>query len=142
MIEVTRRVVFAAAHHLPSHPGACRYMHGHNWVVEVTCRGALYAGGPAQGMVIDMGEVKHALDELVTGVADHADLNEVMPAGWLPPTTEHVAGWVGTVLVEAGLPVARVTVRETENQWATWYAPERGAPGTPPALPPESRRHP
>lgn len=63
MLSVTRRFKFDAAHRLLNHESQCRFVHGHTWTAEVSCR------APQQdslGRVIDFGVIK----ELVGGWID------------------------------------------------------------------------
>lgn len=120
--EVTRRVRFEAAHHLPDHKGQCQYVHGHSWVAWIVCAGEIRS----DGMVVDMGHVAaHFADEIEPQL-DHAVLNGVdhlrPGARFHPPSTENVARYLLDAYLKAGFPVVRVTVQETENQTATVFA--------------------
>lgn len=118
-IEVTRRVCFAAAHHLPSYVGDCAIVHGHNWEAEITVAGGLHFDGPEQGMVMDMARIKRHFSTHLEMMLDHADLNKTLPPEFQPPTTENVARYLMASYLGFGFPVVRITVRETENQTAT-----------------------
>lgn len=110
MYQVTKRFEFCAAHRLLGHEGRCRYLHGHNYAVEVNI------GSPIldpMGMVVDFSVLK-----VVVGgwIYDHWDHNTIlhpedpllrvdsveervgrtpfiMPAGHPNPTAENMA-WV------------------------------------------------
>jgi len=62
--------------------------HGHNYVLEVTVRGAV---DPLTGMVMDLAELKRVVGEAVVARFDHADLNRdpLFAAGAIP-TTENL----------------------------------------------------
>src|SRR5581483_4387148 len=63
--------------------------HGHNYIVEVSVEGD---PDPKTGMVIDLQELKDAIEEEVVGPMDHRFLNfEVEPFDRVVPTTENVA---------------------------------------------------
>jgi 6-pyruvoyltetrahydropterin/6-carboxytetrahydropterin synthase len=63
--------------------------HGHNYVLEVTVEGD---PDPVTGMVFDLRELKHILNEEVVEPMDHRFLNrEVPPFDRVVPTTENVA---------------------------------------------------
>jgi 6-pyruvoyltetrahydropterin/6-carboxytetrahydropterin synthase len=84
-VYVTRQVHFNAAHRLfnPSKgrvwnertygPCANPNGHGHNYVLEVTVRGAPDRG---TGYVIYLVELKRVLERAVTGPCDHRNLNK------------------------------------------------------------------
>lgn len=118
--EVTRRIRWEAAHYLPPpHEGKCARLHGHSWSAEVVLRGDLQEEGQERGMIVDMGEVgRHFRDNLEPHL-DHHVLNDTLPEAYQPPTTENVARYLLDHYREAGFPVVRVVLRETENQTAT-----------------------
>jgi 6-pyruvoyltetrahydropterin/6-carboxytetrahydropterin synthase len=73
---ITRIYAFSAAHTLPSHPGKCKQMHGHNYRLEVT---------------VVKNPWFHELDEWVQPILDrydHSYLNDLLIA---EPTVEHLA---------------------------------------------------
>lgn len=109
--EVTRRVRWEAAHRLPDYHGPCAQLHGHSWSAEITCEGTV----AADGMVVDMHHVASWFADELEPLLDHALLNDVIEV----PSTENVAAFILDSYIEAGFPVVRVTVRETENQTAT-----------------------
>lgn len=63
--------------------------HGHNYIFEVSVEGD---PDPKTGMVIDLRELKEAIEEEVVAPMDHRFLNfEVKPFDRIVPTTENVA---------------------------------------------------
>lgn len=126
MLTVTRRIEFDAAHRLPGHPGKCRMVHGHRYVLEVVLS-AVNGLGP-DGMILDFGTVKRALGAWVDARLDHRlilagdgdredgiaeseqplakvardlggpDAVTACPTG--SPTVENMAGWLGRSLGE------------------------------------------
>lgn len=67
---LTKEFRFEASHQLPNHPGKCRNLHGHSWVLEVTVRGEL---DESTGMVMDYGDIKAAVQPIVDRL-DHQHL--------------------------------------------------------------------
>ena len=62
--------------------------HGHNYVLEVTLCGPV---DPRTGMVVDLGELKRVVGDLVLARFDHADLSaDPLFAGRQVPTTENL----------------------------------------------------
>jgi 6-pyruvoyltetrahydropterin/6-carboxytetrahydropterin synthase len=109
-ISVVRRYRFDAAHRLAWHPGKCRQLHGHSYVLEVELAGPL----DDRGIVMDFAEVDKVVDATVLrgpNGLDHADLNERLSN----PTAELVAVLVGERLDAAGLPWTRLRLWETED---------------------------
>lgn len=83
LTTVTRIVTFDAAHQLPLHSGPCSRLHGHTYKLEVSVTGQV---GP-DGMVIDFGDAKEALQWHVLALLDHTLLNDHIDN----PTAERVA---------------------------------------------------
>lgn len=110
---------FSAAHRLPSHPGPCARMHGHNF--EVTAE--LAAATLVNGMVADFMDVRAALDAAFARL-DHACLNDLPELS--PPTAEVIAAWIfGQLrdrLEDGRVRVVRVTVQESDGLCASYAA--------------------
>ena len=85
VVSITRQVHFNSAHRLynptksqkwnEEHYGLCTnpHWHGHNYVLEVTLRGA---PDPETGYVMDLGELKRILHTAVVDKCDHRNLND------------------------------------------------------------------
>lgn len=132
MVYLTRRTSFSASHRLWSNQlsEAENYAiyekcanpngHGHNYVLEVTLRGA---PDPQTGMVMNLTELKHAVSEQIIKWVDHKHLNYDVP--WLEgsiPTTEVLVIKFWERLAQA-LPrnlLYEVKLYETENNVASY----------------------
>jgi 6-pyruvoyltetrahydropterin/6-carboxytetrahydropterin synthase len=126
-VYVTRRVQFNAAHrlHNPAKSdqwnketfGKCNSpnWHGHNFILEVTVVGEPDAD---TGYVVDLGELKHILEEKVLSKVDHANLN--MDVDFLQevlPSTENFAVGIWNQIVDE-IPSGKlhsIKLTETEN---------------------------
>jgi 6-pyruvoyltetrahydropterin/6-carboxytetrahydropterin synthase len=97
-VYATRKFTFSAAHRYWRDEwsaeenarvfGQLTAVHGHNYVLEVTIRGAVDA---RTGMVMDLGELKRLVGEAVIARFDHADLNQdLLFASGSLPTTENL----------------------------------------------------
>jgi 6-pyruvoyltetrahydropterin/6-carboxytetrahydropterin synthase len=132
MVYLTRRTTFSAAHRLWS-PALTEVEnfaiydkcanpngHGHNYVLEVTVRGT---PDPRTGMVLNLTELKAAINEYVIDEVDHKYLNYDVP--WLEgsiPTAEVlvIKFWERLAKVlPAGL-LYEVKLYETENNLASY----------------------
>ncbi len=75
-IEITRRIEFDAGHRIPYHKSKCRNIHGHRYVVEATVAGLVKEerGASDNGMVMDFGDLKDVMVEVLHDIWDHAFL--------------------------------------------------------------------
>jgi 6-pyruvoyltetrahydropterin/6-carboxytetrahydropterin synthase len=132
MVYLTRRASFSASHRLWSEQltDAENYAiyekcanpngHGHNYLLEVTVRGT---PDPQTGMLLNLTQIKDAMNEQVVKWVDHKHLNYDVP--WLEgciPTTEVLAVKFWERLKDA-LPrnlLYEVKLYETENNIASY----------------------
>lgn len=103
LVYATRKFTFSAAHRYWRREwsdaenrrcfGNLTVSHGHNYVLEVSIRGAV---DPQTGMVMDLAELKRVVSDAVVQRFDHADLNaDPLFAQGAIPTTENIvrAAW-------------------------------------------------
>jgi len=132
MVYLTRRTTFSASHRLWSQAlseeenialyDKCANPngHGHNYVLEVTVQGT---PDLRTGMILNLTELKQAINEQVIRWVDHKHLNHDVP--WLEgciPTTEVLAIKFWERL-ERALPqglLYEVKLHETENNIASY----------------------
>lgn len=107
MYTVTKRLEIAAAHRLSlNYESQCEKLHGHNWIIYVTCRREELN---ENGMVVDFKDISN----IVKGKLDHAYLNDVIPGN---PTAENIAKWICD-----SIPFCvKVSVQESEGNVATY----------------------
>ena len=128
---ITRRAAFSASHRywLPelsaeenaARFGACSLEpgHGHNYELIVAMGGGL----DADGMVLNLSDVKHAIREQVTAQLDFRSLNHTWPefdlsqADGMLPTTEALALAIWRRLAPH-LPLMGLRLHETDQLWA------------------------
>ena len=107
MVYATRKFTFSSAHRYWRSEwsaedntrtfGNLTVPHGHNYVLEVTVRGAV---DPTTGMVMDLGELKRLVGDAVVSRFDHADLNrDAVFASGAIPTTENLVRAIWELLV-------------------------------------------
>jgi 6-pyruvoyltetrahydropterin/6-carboxytetrahydropterin synthase len=132
MVYLTRRTSFSASHRLWSDQltEAENYAmyekcanpngHGHNYVLEVTVQGM---PNPRTGMVLNLTDLKHVMNEQIVKWVDHKHLNH--DVSWLEgfiPTTEVLVIKFWERLADA-LPTGmlyEVKLYETENNVASY----------------------
>jgi 6-pyruvoyltetrahydropterin/6-carboxytetrahydropterin synthase len=140
--QVTKTIEFSYGHRLLNHNGKCRYLHGHNGMLEVDVDAESL---DAMGMVIDFTEVNDVVKSWVDTNLDHRMLlcreDPVLPAlqeAGEPiyvmdqnPTAENIAALVCTAARKAGLQISEVRLWETSTSRAS-YRP--GPYGKPPVI--------
>jgi 6-pyruvoyltetrahydropterin/6-carboxytetrahydropterin synthase len=131
-VRVTRRLHFAAAHRLhnpmlsdeENHRmyGLCNSpnWHGHNYDLEVTVQGEI---DPVTGYVIDLGDLRDLVEEVVIRDLDHRNLN--LDVAWLEGTltsTENlvVAIWDRLAPRISRGRLVRLVLRETERNFVEY----------------------
>jgi 6-pyruvoyltetrahydropterin/6-carboxytetrahydropterin synthase len=132
IVTVTRRLRFNAAHrvHNPALSdeenarlfGKCnnRNWHGHNYVLEVSVRGAIDA---VTGYVIDLGRVRDIVEREVIEKTDHRNLNlDVDYLAGVNPTSENIVVAMWRVLEPSLRParLQRLRLWETENNYVEY----------------------
>ncbi|KMO87822.1 6-pyruvoyl tetrahydropterin synthase [Megasphaera cerevisiae DSM 20462] len=107
MYTVIKKLEISAAHHLVlDYESKCENLHGHNWIIYVTCQAESL---DANGMVIDFKKIK----ELIHGTMDHHNLNDVFDFN---PTAENIAKWICDTVPNC----VRAEVRESEGNTAVY----------------------
>jgi 6-pyruvoyltetrahydropterin/6-carboxytetrahydropterin synthase len=130
---VTRRVHFNAAHrlHNPAESDAWNHatfgpcnnpnFHGHNYELEVTVEGPIDV---ATGYVLDITVLKRLVDEHVSSVLDHRNLNLDVP--WFRdhiPSAENIAifCWQALSPVLPTARLARIRLWETPRNYVEYH---------------------
>lgn len=106
MYTVTKRMEISGAHSLTlPYESECTRLHGHNWVIEVTCRSRELN---SEGMVVDFKDIKKIVKEL-----DHRVINELIDGN---PTAERIAKYLCDKIPHC----VKVAVQETEGNTAVY----------------------
>lgn len=135
MIYITRKEHFNAAHKLCNESwdeaknlkvfGKCanKNWHGHNYELLVTVKGEV---NPDTGFVINLKDLGDLIQNEVTEILDHKNLNLDVPAlsGTLP-STENIAIFIWKVLNDEikklGAQLHCVKLCETENNFVEYF---------------------
>ena len=129
--RVTKVIEFSYGHRLLEHKGKCRYLHGHNGMVEVDIESD---ATDALGMVVDFGDVNGIVKTWIDENLDHKMLlcdadpaAPVLEAAGEPiyrmadnPTAENIAKLIWHASREQGMPVSEVRVWETSTSRASY----------------------
>lgn len=132
---------FDSAHFLANYNGKCGNIHGHRWKVEIEVQAEeLVSGGQLDGMVIDFGDLKKDVKEIVD-FYDHALIIEentmrketvehLNQDGFkiinvkFRPTAENFSAFFFKYMEEKGYNVKRAVVYETPTNSATYEKSE------------------
>lgn len=146
-ITCTRKLEFDAAHRVEKHGGKCSSLHGHRYMVEITCSGSQKPVGYA----IDFGQIKVLVGDWIDRYLDHTtiyhekdegmatlcklhapllEVGAIKPRSWyamkVPPTAENIAALLlekaSELLRRDCISVDHVRVYETPNCFADAYA--------------------
>ena len=90
MFKLIVKKEFSSAHILHGHPGDCKRMHGHNWIVEAKVEGDNIN---SIGMVIDFKDIKKSLANIISKL-DHRFLNDIDPFTKDNPTAENISKYI------------------------------------------------
>lgn len=143
-IRLTREFSFEMAHALEGYDGLCRHVHGHSYKLFVTVAGVPCENpsNPKYGMVMDFGDLKRIVNELVVDRYDHALVLRQTPENmrllqqvrekWervylvdYQPTCEQMLSRFAAQIAAAlpkGVRLAELKLYETEKSHATWRA--------------------
>jgi len=71
---ITKKIEIDMGHRVPNHQSKCKNLHGHRYVIEVGVDGKIITetGSPAEGMVIDFGDLKEAMMNIIDKNFDHS----------------------------------------------------------------------
>lgn len=144
IIRLTREFSFETAHALEGYDGLCRHVHGHSYKLFVTVSGIPCddPSSPKYGMVMDFGDLKRIVNELVVDRYDHAlvlrrtsgntELLERVREKWervylvdYQPTCEMMLSRFAEQIaaaLPAGVRLAELSLYETAKSHAAWRA--------------------
>lgn len=149
IIRVTKQFHFEMAHALLNYDGPCKNIHGHSYQLNVTVKGKVKTNtnDSDEGMVVDFGEIKKVVKDLVVDVYDHAlVLNEKAnievsqfqsASGGLikvpfQPTCENMLVYFADLLkhkLPKNITLHSLFLRETNTSFAEWFADDNNPKG-------------
>eukprot|EP00761_Pharyngomonas_kirbyi_P011237 gb/GECH01011262.1/.p1 GENE.gb/GECH01011262.1/~~gb/GECH01011262.1/.p1 ORF type:complete len:136 (+),score=33.30 gb/GECH01011262.1/:1-408(+) len=126
---LSRREEFAAAHRLYSSKlseeenietfGKCVNKHGHNYICEIVVAGQI---NPTTGMVINIVDLKKAMQKAIMNPLDHQDIDETIEFfSNNPSTAENIAVFIWNQMKqEVGELLYEVRLWETPKNLVTY----------------------
>lgn len=129
MVKVIKEFTFDSAHQLIGHKGKCANLHGHTYKLHVCVEGVpnTHKGHTDESFVIDFGDLKQVVKELIVDKLDHAFialgnepvLETAKETGiktavlGFRTTCENMAQFVCWKLYQNNIPVSYVQIWET-----------------------------
>ncbi len=131
LYSVAKNIEFCYGHRLVDHFGKCRYLHGHNGLLEIEVKSANLN---ESGMVIDFNELGDLVKSWIDDNLDHrmilwqedpaVDMLKTLgePVYLLDcnPTAENIARHIFEKVEQAGLELSKVCLWETSTSYATY----------------------
>ncbi|MEE9305128.1 MAG: 6-carboxytetrahydropterin synthase [bacterium] len=131
MYTVTKQIHFCYGHRLLNYDGNCRWLHGHNGLVEIELAAETL---DERGMVYDFTTIKRILktwidenldhkmilnrdDPLVQTLQEHGEPLYLLDEN---PTAEAIARLIYEESARQGFPVVEVRLWETPTSWAAY----------------------
>ncbi|MEE9196669.1 MAG: 6-carboxytetrahydropterin synthase [bacterium] len=131
MYIVTKQIHFCYGHRLLNYDGNCRWLHGHNGLVEIELAAETL---DERGMVYDFTAIKRILktwidenldhkmilnrdDPLVQTLQEHGEPLYLLDEN---PTAEAIARLIYEESARQGFPVVEVRLWETPTSWAAY----------------------
>lgn len=146
---ITKQIEVDVSHEVPNHKGKCKNLHGHRFCIEVGVDDIVLdsKGDSSEGMVIDFGDLKELMMEIIDKRLDHTgiywtddpDMDLLLqkerrqierggkPMIWLsvPPTAENIAKYLykemKPALIGRNIKIKYVKVFETPTSSATYF---------------------
>ncbi|MSQ14185.1 MAG: 6-carboxytetrahydropterin synthase [Dehalococcoidia bacterium] len=129
--QITKQIDFSYGHRLLEHKGKCRYLHGHNGLLEVTVESDALDG---QGMVVDFGDLRDVVKGWVDENLDHrmllcrrdpvvamlTDMGEPLFLMDENPTAENISKVIFKAVRQQGLRISEVRLWETPSSYAVY----------------------
>lgn len=111
-MRLTKEFTFDSAHFLKDYHGKCERLHGHTYRLQITLEGPVQKNG----MVMDFGDIKAAVNRAVIDLVDHNNLNDILEYS----SVENLCVWAWD-RIKPELPMlAEVRIWETATSSAIY----------------------
>lgn len=142
-IRITKSFRFEMAHALAGYDGLCKHVHGHSYELFVTVAGQPIVDphSPKTGMVMDFGDLKKIVRDLIVTRYDHAlviseqsrkaipegnlDLfGKVMIVNWQPSSENLLIEFASLIRekLPASVSLHSLRLHETATSFSEWFA--------------------
>ena len=142
IVRLTKHFEIEMAHALKGYDGACRFIHGHSYKLEITIKGEVIndTSSPKNGMLMDFKDLKKIVKTHIIDIYDHAlvfqenydqeveDLlarkDQKLVYMPVPPTCEHLVVTFAEVVkkfLPAHITLHSAKLYETATSFGEWY---------------------
>jgi len=142
-IRITKEFKFEMAHALPGYDGLCKNIHGHSYELLVTVAGIPVneKNHPKLGMVMDFGDLKKIIRNLIVDVFDHSlvlrsdapeslvaqlkkNYERIILLDYQPTSEMMIADFADRIKAElpSNIDLKYLLLRETVTSYAEWFA--------------------
>jgi 6-pyruvoyltetrahydropterin/6-carboxytetrahydropterin synthase len=144
-IRITKMFKFETAHSLAGYDGLCKNIHGHSYELLVTVSGHPIEDTrhPKLGMVMDFGDLKKIVKEIIVEPMDHALVlrndvpvslvkeleklyDKIILVDYQPTRALMLADFAKRIRAKlpANIRLRHLLLRETVTSYAEWFAEE------------------
>ncbi len=144
-IRITKEFKFEMAHALPGYDGLCKNIHGHSYELLVTVAGRPISdiNHPKLGMVMDFGDLKKIVRDIIVDIFDHSlvlrsdapnslieqlkqSYDRVILLDYQPTSELMVADFAERIKAELpeNIDLKYLLLRETVTSYAEWFVEE------------------
>ncbi len=142
-IRITKEFKFEMAHALPGYDGLCKNIHGHSYELLVTVAGIPISDNknPKLGMVMDFGDLKKIVRNIIVDVFDHSlvlrsdasnslvtqlkeNYERIILLDYQPTSELMIADFADRIKAElpSNIALKYLLLRETVTSYAEWFA--------------------
>ncbi len=142
-IRITKEFKFEMAHALPGYDGLCKNIHGHSYELLVTVAGIPISDNknPKLGMVMDFGDLKKIVRNIIVDVFDHSlvlrsdasnslvtqlkeNYERIILLDYQPTSELMIADFAERIKAElpSNIALKYLLLRETVTSYAEWFA--------------------
>ena len=142
-IRITKEFKFEMAHALPGYDGLCKNIHGHSYELLVTVAGIPISdiNNPKLGMVMDFGDLKKIVRNIIVDVFDHSlvlrsdasnslvtqlkeNYDRIILLDYQPTSELMIADFAERIKAElpSNIDLKYLLLRETVTSYAEWFA--------------------
>lgn len=123
-VVIGRTFKIDASHFLTDHPARCLGLHGHEYQIEIICKGPIDL---ETGMLMDYQYIKKVFMHSIDNIFDHSCLNFKHENFRWRPTAEIMSVVFWKILIEFLPNLHMIKIKETSDTWCSYQGPSLDA---------------